>query len=81
MSRGRIFFSRSSITFIPACFASLILSEYTAGIVPLPRNPIPIASVRQFILLAVYIPEHEPHVGHALFSYSSSSSAVILPAV
>ena len=29
---------------------------------------------------AVYIPEHEPHVGQALFSYSSTSSRLILPA-
>ena len=30
---------------------------------------------------AVYIPEHEPHVGQAWFSNSSTSSAVIFPAV
>ena len=58
----------------------MILSEYTAGIVPLPLRPIPRASVKQFILLAVYIPEHEPHVGQALFSNSSTSSRVIVPA-
>ena len=69
-----------SITAIPACFASLILSEYTAGIVPLPRSPIPSASVRQFIELAVYIPEHEPQVGHTFSSNSSTSSSVIVPA-
>ena len=37
-------------------------------------------SVRQFMLLAVYIPEQEPQVGHALFSYSSTSSMDIFPA-
>ena len=37
-------------------------------------------SVRQFILLAVYIPEQEPQVGHTLFSNSSTSSSVIVPA-
>ena len=35
-----------SITAIPACFARRIRSEYTAGIVPFPRSPIPSASVR-----------------------------------
>ena len=38
ISLGRIFFSQSSITFIPACFARRILSEYTAGIVPFPSG-------------------------------------------
>ena len=32
------------------------------------------------MLLAVYIPEQEPQVGQVLFSYSRSSSSVILPA-
>ncbi len=64
MSLGRIFFRYISITAIPACFASLIRSEYTAGIVPLPLKPMPKTSVRQFMLLAVYIPEQEPQVGH-----------------
>ena len=80
MSRARIFLLNISITAIPACFASLILSEYTAGIVPFPRSPIPSASVRQFMELAVYIPEHDPQVGHTLFSYSVTSSSVIVPA-
>ena len=80
MSLGRIFFSRSSITFIPACLASLILSENTAGIVPFPLSPIPKASVRQFIEFAVYIPEHEPHVGHTFSSMYLSSSSSIVPA-
>ncbi len=48
--------------------------------VPLPGSPIPSASVKQFIEFAVYIPEHEPHVGHALHSYSFTSSSVIVPA-
>ena len=37
------------------------------------------ASARQFMLLAVNMPEHEPQVGQAAFSISSSSSAEILP--
>ena len=50
---------------MPVSFASLILADRGAGIVPLPFSDIPIASVRQFIELAVYIPEHEPHEGQA----------------
>ena len=80
MSLGRIFFLYISITCIPACFARRIRSEYTAGMVPLPLRPIPRASVRQFMELAVYIPEQDPQVGQALFSNSVSSSSVILPA-
>ena len=80
MSLGRIFFSYISITFMPACLASFIRSEYTAGMVPLPFSPMPSTSVRQFMLLAVYIPEQEPQVGHTLFSNSVTSSSVIVPA-
>src|SRR5579883_3215380 len=52
----------------------------TARIVPLPGNAIPRASHRQFIELAVNIPEQDPQVGQALCSSFLSSSAVILPA-
>ena len=65
---------------MPACFARRIRSEYTAGIVPLPRSPIPMASVRQFMEFAVYIPEQEPQVGHTFSSNSASSSIVMVPA-
>ena len=80
MSRGRMFFRYISITAMPACFASLMRSEYTAGMVPLPLRPMPRTSVRQFMEFAVYIPEQEPQVGQALFSNSSTSSMVNLPA-
>ena len=80
ISLGRIFFLTSSITCIPACFASCSLAEYTAGMVPFPFSPIPRASVRQFILFAVYIPEQEPQVGHAFSSNSHTSSSENFPA-
>ena len=80
ISLGRIFFRYISITCMPACFASLMRSEYTAGIVPLPLSPIPRTSVRQFMLLAVYMPEQEPQVGHAFASNSSTSSKDMVPA-
>ena len=38
------------------------------------------ASVRQFMEFAVYIPEQEPQVGQAQFSYSSSPASLSLPA-
>ena len=65
---------------IPACLARRSRADQTAGMVPFPRRPIPMASVRQFMELAVYIPEQEPQVGQALFSYSSSPSSSSLPA-
>ena len=68
ISLGLISFLSISITAYPAFFASLNLSEYTAGMVPLPSNPIPKTSVRQFMELAVYIPEQEPQVGHTFLS-------------
>ena len=48
--------------------------------VPLPPSPMPSTSVRQFILLAVYMPEQDPQVGQVLFSNSRRSSSVIRPA-
>ena len=80
ISLGLISLFSISITAIPACFASLILSEYTAGMVPFPLSPIPRASVRQFMELAVYIPEQEPQVGHTFSSNSRTSSSVMVPA-
>jgi hypothetical protein len=47
--------------------------------VPLPGRAIPSASQRQFIELAVNMPEHEPHVGQALRSSLANCSAVIFP--
>ena len=65
MSRGLISFSISSMICMPAFLARRMRAESGAGIVPLPGRPMPIASVRQFIELAVYIPEQEPQDGHA----------------
>ena len=65
MSRGRMFFFTSSIIFMPACFARRRRAEYAAGMVPLPGSAMPIASERQFIEFAVYMPEQEPQVGQA----------------
>ena len=50
----------------------------TARIVPLPGRAMPSASHRQFIELAVNMPEHEPHVGQPDCSSSLSSGVVDL---
>ena len=46
-----------------------------ARVEPLPGRPSPITSTRQFIELAVNMPEHEPQVGHAFCSIASSVSS------
>ena len=48
---------------------------WVASVVPLPGSASPIASVRQFIELAVNIPEQEPQVGQAASSSDSSSAS------
>ncbi len=76
---GVIPFFKRVIIFIPASLAKRVRAAITAGMVPLPGSPIPIASVRQFMEFAVNIPAQEPHVGHALSSISASACTSILP--
>ena len=64
---------------IPASLARRIRAAITAGIVPLPGKPMPMASVKQFMELAVNMPAHDPQVGHAAFSIAVKSFSVILP--
>ena len=53
----------------------------SARIVPLPGSAMPSASHRQFIELAVNMPEHEPQVGQALLlELVQLAASVILPA-
>ncbi len=47
---------------------------------PLPGSAMPMTSARQFIELAVNMPEHEPQVGHALHSMAARPSSSSLPA-
>ena len=64
---------------ISAAFSnSFTLLLWVATTVPFPGKDSPRASVRQFIELAVNIPEHEPHVGQADFSISKRSLSLIL---
>jgi len=51
-------------------------SAWVATNVPLPGSDNPSASVRQFIELAVNIPEQEPQVGQAERSMASTSSSL-----
>ncbi len=51
-------------------------AAWVASVDPLPGSDRPRASVRQFIELAVNMPEHEPHVGQAERSTSSRPSSV-----
>ena len=67
-SRGRRFFASTCMICMPASLARRVRAAATAGIVPLPGSAIPIASLRQFIELAVNMPEHEPQPGQAVSS-------------
>ena len=49
--------------------------------VPLPGRPMPMASHRQFMLLAVYMPEQLPQLGQQFWVHSSSFSWEIIPAL
>ncbi|MNN48014.1 hypothetical protein D3C81_1624640 [compost metagenome] len=59
----------------PAVRNSCSRSAWVARVEPLPGRARPRASVRQFIELAVNMPEHEPQVGQALRSYSATFSS------
>ena len=63
----------------PAASKSSHRRAWVASNVPFPGRAKPSASLRQFMLLAVNMPEQEPHVGHADLS-SSASSASLTPA-
>ena len=56
-----------SVPFTPSISPS---NSRAKRIFPFPFNPIPRTSVKQFIELAVYIPEHDPQVGQAFSSNS-----------
>ena len=51
-------------------------SAWVATSVPLPGSARPSASIRQFIELAVNMPEHEPQVGQAERSMTATSSSL-----
>ena len=63
------------MTVVPARSNSARRAAWVASVEPLPGSARPSASVRQFIELAVNIPEHEPQVGQAERSTSASPSS------
>ena len=65
----------SSTATRPAARNSSLRSAWVATMVPLPGSDRPSASVRQFIELAVNMPEQEPQVGQELRSISIASSS------
>ena len=69
------------MTAMPASLARRRRSEYTAGTVPLPGSARPSTSARQFIELAVNMPEHEPQVGQAAHSSALRPSSSSSPAM
>jgi len=81
MSRGLSPSRASATARMPACRQSRRRAGSTARIVPLPGNPRPIASVRQFMELAVNMPEQEPAPGHAAHSSSVRAFSSIFPAL
>ena len=66
--------ARSTIS-QPASTNSFRRSAWVATMLPLPGSARPSASVRQFIELAVNMPEHEPQVGQAERSITSVSAS------
>ena len=66
---------------MPAALARRTRAAITAGMVPLPGRAMPSASDRQFIELAVNMPEQEPHEGQASLSTQRSPSSSSLPAL
>src|SRR3954464_10277009 len=62
----------------PASTNRRLRSAWGATPVPWPGSARPRASVRQFMELAVNMPEHEPQVGHAERSITSTSASLTL---
>src|SRR5687767_9524589 len=67
-----------STTRRPASRNSALRSAWVASTEPLPGSERPSASVRQFIELAVNMPEQEPQVGQADRSMVATSASVYL---
>jgi hypothetical protein len=69
--------ARSTIRW-PASTNRRLRSAWVASVEPLPGSERPSASVRQFIELAVNMPEQEPQVGQAERSMTLTSSSVLV---
>src|SRR5438552_3448730 len=65
MSRGRICSSINGISAFPARNASRSFAADTAGLLASKGSDMPIASMAELMVLAVYMPPHEPAPRHA----------------
>src|SRR3712207_3040074 len=78
---GLILFSNKVSIAFPVSKQILYRISLSAGGVALPGRDIPIASLIDAIVFAVYIPAHDPAKGQATFSRVFNSSKVIFPAL
>ena len=79
MSRGRSCFSIIPATILPAARQSSVFLPETAFCAELPGGLMPIASIAEAIVLAVYMPPHEPGPGMAQDSIVRNSASSISP--
>ena len=80
MSRGRRLRSTSATTAAPARSASACLSGEIAACAELFGRLRPSASIAEAMVLAVYMPPHDPAPGQACCSRSASSASEMRPA-
>ena len=78
ISLGRILALRSLTAALPASTQSFVLSAEMAAWAELPGKLMPIASMAEAMVLAVYMPPQEPAPGIAVFSIWNNSFLVIL---
>ncbi len=80
MSRGRRFAFTASISTRADCAAESVFSRSGFAIDDEPISDRPSASNAELIVFAVYMPPHEPAVGHAFSSIASKSGRDSRPA-
>ena len=67
------------MTAAPARATSSLFSVFTAGMEAFPGRAMPMASIAEAMVLAVYIPPQAPAPGQAAHSIPCRSSSVISP--
>src|SRR3989338_11597387 len=80
ISLGLMFFLMRLRSALPASYASCSFFLSTAGRDAPPGRLIPMDSIAEDIVLAVYIPPHAPGPGHAAHSTAYRSFSEIFPA-
>ena len=81
MSRGFRFCRTASTSTLAAALALATISSWTLAIVLEPGRLMPSASIAELMVLAVYMPPHEPEPGIARRSISPRSCSLKVPAV